>query len=91
MIAKSIVIKGRGGKFGGCAVKAAGLTSGDLRRVPEGTERLARAVSAVQKSAEGIVVAISNEGPNEGVKAASSCRQSGRITSWNWLWQEEQG
>jgi len=35
MIAKSIVIKGRGGKFGGCAVKAAALTSGGLRRVPE--------------------------------------------------------
>ena len=35
MIAKSVVIKGRRGKFGGCAVKAAGLTSGDLRRVPE--------------------------------------------------------
>ncbi len=35
MIAKSIAIKGRGGKFGGCAVKAVGLTSGGLRRVPE--------------------------------------------------------
>ncbi|MDE0477505.1 MAG: hypothetical protein OXI02_05515 [Candidatus Dadabacteria bacterium] len=35
MIAKSIVIKCRLGKFGGCAVKAAGLTSGGLRCVPE--------------------------------------------------------
>ena len=33
MIAKSIAIKGRGGKSGGCAVKAVGLTSGGLRRV----------------------------------------------------------
>jgi hypothetical protein len=35
MIAKSTVIKGWGGKSGGCAVKAVGLTSGDLRRVPD--------------------------------------------------------
>lgn len=33
MTAKSMVIKGRGGKFGGCAGKAVDLTSGDLRRV----------------------------------------------------------
>ena len=33
MIAKSRAIKGRGGKSGGCAVKAVGLTSGGLRRV----------------------------------------------------------
>ena len=33
MIAKSRAIKGRGGKFGGCAVKAVGLTSGGLCRV----------------------------------------------------------
>ena len=33
MIAKSTAIKGRGGKSGGCAVKAVGLTSGGLRRV----------------------------------------------------------
>ena len=32
-IAKSIAIKGRGGRSGGCAVKAVGLTSGGLRRV----------------------------------------------------------
>lgn len=57
MIAKSMVIKGRGGKFGGCAAKAVGFTSGGLRRVPKGTERFARAVIAAQKSAEGIVVA----------------------------------
>jgi hypothetical protein len=33
MIAKSIAIKDRGGKSGGRAAKAVGLTSGDLRRV----------------------------------------------------------
>jgi hypothetical protein len=33
MIAKSMVIKDRGGKSGGRAAKAVGLTSGDLRRV----------------------------------------------------------
>jgi len=33
VIAKSTVIKGRGGKSGGCAVKAVGLTSGDLHCV----------------------------------------------------------
>ena len=32
-IAKSTAIKDRGGKFGGCAAKAVGLTSGGLRRV----------------------------------------------------------
>ena len=34
MIAKSIVIKGRGGKSGGCAGEAVDLTSGGLRCVP---------------------------------------------------------
>jgi hypothetical protein len=33
MIAKSTAIKDRGGKSGGRAAKAVGLTSGDLRRV----------------------------------------------------------
>jgi hypothetical protein len=33
LIAKSIVVKGWGGKFGGRAGKAVDLTSGDLRRV----------------------------------------------------------
>ena len=31
-----------------------------------GTERFARVVNAAQKSAEGIVVAIGDEGPNDG-------------------------
>jgi len=34
MIAKSTAIKGRGGRSGGRAAKAVGLTSGGLRRVP---------------------------------------------------------
>jgi hypothetical protein len=56
MIAKSTVIKDRGGKSGGRAVKAVDLTSGDLRCVsatrlssPQGD------LTAAQKSAEGIV------------------------------------
>ena len=56
MIAKSTVIKGRGGKSGGRAAKAVGLTSGGLRcvsvtglRPPQG------GLTAAQKSAEGVV------------------------------------
>ena len=52
MIAKSVAIKGRGGKFGGCAAKAAGLTSGGRDVSRRGTERFARVVIAAQKSAE---------------------------------------
>jgi hypothetical protein len=66
MTAKSTVIKGRGGKSGGCAGKAVDLTSGGLRRVRHPrTERAARRVIAAQKSAEGIVGRREpNEGPN---------------------------
>jgi hypothetical protein len=56
MIAKSTVIKGRGGKSGVRAAKAVDLTSGGLHcvlatglRPPQG------GLTAVQKSAEGIV------------------------------------
>jgi len=56
MIAKSKVIKGWGGKSGGRAEKAVGLTSGGLRcvlatrlRTPQG------GLTAAQKSADGIV------------------------------------
>jgi len=56
MTAKSSSIKGAERKFGGCARKAVGLTSGDLRRVLEsGLRRAARPLSAAQKSAKGIV------------------------------------
>jgi len=55
--AKPISIKGAGGRFGGCALKAVGLTSGGLRRVPESGLRISRGVLiASQKSAEGIVL-----------------------------------
>jgi len=54
--AKSISVKSRGSKSGGCALKASGLTSGDLHRVPEPGLRESRGPpTAVQKSAEGIV------------------------------------
>jgi hypothetical protein len=56
MIAKSTVIKGRGGKSGGRAAKAVVLTSGDLRRVSATRLRLPRGgLTTAQKSAEGIV------------------------------------
>ena len=68
MNAKSSVIKDRGGKSGGRAAKAVGLTSGGLRCVsatrlksPQG------GLIAAQKSAEGIVGGgASAEGPNGG-------------------------
>jgi hypothetical protein len=56
MIAKSMVIKDRGGKSGGRAVKAGGLTSGGLRCVPAMGLRSSQGdLTAAQKSAEGIV------------------------------------
>jgi hypothetical protein len=43
MIAKSVAIKRRGGRSGGCVAKAIKLTSGDLHCCPEvGTEEVAR-------------------------------------------------
>ncbi len=60
MTAKSRAIKARGGKSGRCAAKAAGLYLGRSARCPEasGLSGSARAVSAAQKSAEGIVVGL---------------------------------
>ncbi len=64
MIAKSISVKGIGCKSGGCAVKVVVLTSGGLLRVPDSGLRSSRGVlTALQKSAEGIVGDIA-EGPN---------------------------
>ena len=55
-IAKSTVIKGRGGRSGVRAVKAVGLTSGGLRCVSVTRLRLSQGdLTATQKSAEGIV------------------------------------
>ena len=57
MIAKSTVIKGWGSKSGGRAVKAVGLTSGDLRCVPAtGLRPSEDGLTAAQKSTEGIKV-----------------------------------
>ena len=57
MAAKSASIKGAGGKFGGCALKAVSLIAGDLLYVPESGLRMEQSILAVQqKSAEGIVV-----------------------------------
>jgi len=67
MIAKSRVIKGRGGKFGGRVAKAVDLTSGGLRRVPAtGLGPSQGGLTAAQKSAEGIVGGNVAEGPNGG-------------------------
>ncbi|MBB5511312.1 hypothetical protein HDG35_007614 [Paraburkholderia sp. JPY681] len=56
MIAKSTTIKDRGGKSGGCVVKAVVLTSGGLRGVLEsGLSVPQGALTAAQESAEGIV------------------------------------
>jgi hypothetical protein len=57
MIAKSIAIKRRGGKSGGCVMKAVKLTSGDLPFVPESGLRVERSIlTGRQKSAKGVVV-----------------------------------
>jgi hypothetical protein len=54
MIAKSMVIKGRGGRSGGGAVKAVDLTSGGLRCVSATRLRPSQdGLTAAQKSAEG--------------------------------------
>ena len=56
MIAKSKVIKGRGGRSGGRAAKAVGLTSGGLRCVlATGLRSSQGGLTAAQKSAEGIL------------------------------------
>ena len=58
MTAKSISIKGAGGKSGGCAVKAVVLIAGGLLHVPESGLRVERSTLTVrQKSAAGIVAA----------------------------------
>lgn len=56
MIAKSMAIKDRGGKSGGRAAKAVGLTSGGLRCVSATRLKSSQGgLTAAQKSAEGIV------------------------------------
>ena len=58
MTAKSISIKGAGGKSGGCALQAVVLIAGGLLHVPESGLRVERSTLTVrQKSAAGIVAA----------------------------------
>ena len=58
MAAKSASIKGAGGKFGGCALKAVSLIAGGLSHVPESELRVERSTLTVgQKSAAGVVAA----------------------------------
>jgi hypothetical protein len=65
MIAKPISIKGTGCKSGGCVRKAVELTSGDLPFVSESRLRIERLIlTGRQKSAEGVVVRPTDEGPN---------------------------
>ena len=79
---KSISIKGRGCRSGGCAVKAVELTSGGLPRVPvsvAGTEGSVRGfLTAWQKSAEGVVVRVVGEAREalQGRKAQPTDRPS---------------
>ena len=82
-----MVIKDRGGKSGGRAVKAVGLTSGGLRHVPATGLRSPQGdPSVVQKSAEGIV---GGSAPPKArtVEAASRAAISrepcGRTISWS--------
>ena len=71
MIAKSTVIKGRGGKSGGRAAKAVDPTSGDLRGVPATGLRSSRGgLTTAQKSAEGIVCA--GQRMSQGVEVPSA-------------------
>ena len=67
MIAKSTAIKDRGGKFGGCAVKAVGLTSGDLHRVRQRrTERVRKARERDAEVSRRHSSRPADEGPNDG-------------------------
>ena len=67
MTAKSTAIKGRGGKFGGRAVKAVGLTSGGLRRVRKSrTERVRKDRYRGAEVSRGYSSRFADEGPNDG-------------------------
>jgi len=52
-ITKSTPIKGPSCRSGGCAVKVVRLTSGDLRRVPRGTEETVRSPDRVAEVSRG--------------------------------------
>ena len=62
MTAKSTSIKGAGGKFGGCALKAVRIITGGLLHVPESGLREERfSLTVQQKSAAGKVVHVVGE------------------------------
>ena len=66
-VAKSAAIKGRGGKSGGDAAKAVGLTSGGLRRVRNSrTERVRKARDRGAEVSRGHSSRLAGEGPNDG-------------------------
>ena len=67
MTAKSISIKGAGGKSGGCALKAVVLIAGGLLHVPDSGLRVERSTLTVrQESAAGIVAARAAKAQTEG-------------------------
>ena len=67
LTAKSISIKGAGGKFGGCASKAVSLIAGGLLHVPEAGLRVERSTPTMrQESAAGIVAAQAAKAQTEG-------------------------
>lgn len=67
MDAKPRSIECAGGRSGGCALKAVELTSGDLRRVSGSRLRVKRFIlTALQKSAEGVVIALAMKARTEG-------------------------
>ena len=67
LIAKSSTIKGAGGKFGGCALKAVSLIAGGLLYVLESELRVERSTLIVQqKSAAGVVSARSEKAQTAG-------------------------
>ena len=66
-VAKSAAIKGRGGKSGGDAVKAVGLTSGGLRRVRKSrTERVRKVRDRGAEVSRGHSSRFASDGPNDG-------------------------
>ena len=66
MTAKPSTIKGAGGKFGGCALKAVVLMTGGLLHVLESGLRVERSTLSVQqKSAAGIVAALAAKAQTE--------------------------
>jgi len=67
LAAKSISIKGAGGRSGGCASKAVSFITGGLPHVPEPGLRVERFTLTVrQKSAAGILAAQAAKAQTEG-------------------------